>query len=201
MAYDGNGLFVRLFNWVTDKTNGVPITASRMDGEDNGFAAGLSLCVTRDGQGKMTADFLPSVDNTLNLGSGAFRWAGLNGDSVLSGTSILTLTGCTTSPTGTASWARVGKIGTLFVPAINATSNTTAMTLTGLPAAMQPASVTAIVSLPAVQNNSSAVNNVDCILAPGSGTISFRLAGGAAGFTGSNLKGTGAGFAVTYPLI
>ena len=79
MAYDGSGNFVRLYNWVTDKLNLVNITASRMDSEDNGFAAGLSNCVTRDGQGKMGADFLPSTDNTLNLGSAVARWATLNG--------------------------------------------------------------------------------------------------------------------------
>jgi len=79
MAFDGNGNFLRLFNWVTDKGAGVNITASRMDGEDNGFAAGLTNCVTRDGQGKIGADFLPSVDNSYNLGSAALRWLTFNG--------------------------------------------------------------------------------------------------------------------------
>lgn len=78
MAYDGNGNFLRLFNWVQDAANNIDITASRVDAEDNGIAAGLSLAVTRDGQGKMTSDFLPGVDGTLNLGSGAFRWASFN---------------------------------------------------------------------------------------------------------------------------
>lgn len=78
-AFNGSGTFVRSFNWVTDKTNGVNITASRVDTEDDGYATGLSLCVTRDGQGKMSADFLPSVDNTYNLGSVTFRWSSING--------------------------------------------------------------------------------------------------------------------------
>lgn len=77
MAFNGSGLFVRVHNWVADKNNAINITSSEVDAEDDGFAAGLTLCVTRDGQGKMAADFLPNVDNSLNLGSASFRWASL----------------------------------------------------------------------------------------------------------------------------
>lgn len=79
MAYDGNGTFVRLHNWTQDAANSIDINSGEMDGEDNGFATGLSNAVTRDGQGKMTTDFLPAVDNTLNLGSAIKRWTTLNG--------------------------------------------------------------------------------------------------------------------------
>lgn len=78
-AYDGNGNFIRSYSWVLDAANSINISASRVDTEDSGFAAGLSLAVTRDGQGKMTADFLPAVDNTLNLGSAIKRWISING--------------------------------------------------------------------------------------------------------------------------
>lgn len=50
MAFNGSGLFNRIYNFVTDKTNSVPVTASRMDGELDGMATGLSNCITRDGQ-------------------------------------------------------------------------------------------------------------------------------------------------------
>lgn len=79
MPFDGNGTYVRLHNWTQDAANGIDISAGEQDGEDNGFAAGLSNTVTRDGQGKPGSDFLPNVDNTLNLGTGAKRWATLNG--------------------------------------------------------------------------------------------------------------------------
>lgn len=82
MAYDGNGVFNRLYNWVQDKTNNIDITASRMDTEDNGFAAGLSNCVTRDGQGRMSADFVPATDLGAQLGSDSLRWNGFNGKSI-----------------------------------------------------------------------------------------------------------------------
>lgn len=79
MAYDGNGNFVRLHNWTQDAANNIDINSGEMDGEDNGFATGLTNCVTRDGQGKMSADFLPATDNTLNLGSAIRRWITVNG--------------------------------------------------------------------------------------------------------------------------
>lgn len=79
MAFDGNGTFRRLFSWTQDAANGVNISSSEMDGEDNGFATGLTNAVTRDGQGKMTVDFLPNTDNTLNLGTNIKRWLTING--------------------------------------------------------------------------------------------------------------------------
>lgn len=79
MPFDGNGNFVRLHNWTSDAANAIDINAGEMDGEDNGFASGLSNAVTRDGQGKMTTDFLPATDNLYNLGSALKRWASING--------------------------------------------------------------------------------------------------------------------------
>ena len=55
MAYDGNGVFNRLYNWQADAAAGINILADRMDAEMDGFAAGLSICLTRDGQAAMEA--------------------------------------------------------------------------------------------------------------------------------------------------
>lgn len=78
MAFDGSGNFNRIHNWQQDAANNIDISAPEMDGEDNGFAAGLTLCVTRDGQGKMAADFLPSTASAYNLGSAGFPWNAAN---------------------------------------------------------------------------------------------------------------------------
>lgn len=78
MAFDGFGNFLRLHNWTQDAANNIDINAGEMDGEDNGFAAGLSLAVTRDGQGKMGADYLPATDNVYNLGTAVARWKSIN---------------------------------------------------------------------------------------------------------------------------
>lgn len=49
-GFNGSGTYVRNFNWVNDKTNGINITASRFDTEDNGYATGLSSVICKDGQ-------------------------------------------------------------------------------------------------------------------------------------------------------
>jgi hypothetical protein len=56
MAFNGSGTFNRIYNWVNDKANGFKITASRMDGEFDGIATGLSQCITKDGQTTITAN-------------------------------------------------------------------------------------------------------------------------------------------------
>lgn len=56
MAWNGSGLFVRLYNWVTDAGAGIDIEATRMDGEDDNFAAGINNCLTKDGQNSPTAN-------------------------------------------------------------------------------------------------------------------------------------------------
>ncbi len=56
MPFNGSGVFNRVYNWVTDRNNGINILASRVDTEDDGFASGLTLCMTKDGQSTPTAD-------------------------------------------------------------------------------------------------------------------------------------------------
>lgn len=67
MGFNGSGTFVRSYSWTTDAANGVNITASRMDTEDNGFATGLTNCLTRDGQSPALA----------NIPMGGFKITGL----------------------------------------------------------------------------------------------------------------------------
>lgn len=83
MAYDGAGNFIRVHNWQQDAANGLNISAPECDAEDDGFAGGLTLAVTRDGQGKMASNFLPNADNTLSLGSAVARWKSINGVPIL----------------------------------------------------------------------------------------------------------------------
>jgi microcystin-dependent protein len=55
VAFNGSGTFNRIYNWVTDKSNVVPVTASRMDAEMDGMATGLTTAICRDGQSTTTA--------------------------------------------------------------------------------------------------------------------------------------------------
>jgi hypothetical protein len=102
MAFDGSGNFNRVYSWASDAANSINITASRVDTEDNGFASGLTLCVTRDGQGKMAADFVPAVASTYNCGTPGVPWlagnfAALNvgGSPVYAGAPVNTQAGTT----------------------------------------------------------------------------------------------------------
>jgi hypothetical protein len=67
MGFDGNGTFNRLYNWVADAAAGINILADRMDAEMDGFATGLSTCLTRDGQGSMEARLDMGGFNIANM--------------------------------------------------------------------------------------------------------------------------------------
>lgn len=67
MAYDGSGVFNRLYNWQADAAAGIDILADRMDAEMDGFATGLSICLTRDGQAAMEAPLDMGGFRLINL--------------------------------------------------------------------------------------------------------------------------------------
>jgi hypothetical protein len=50
MPFNGSGVFQRVRNWVADATAGIKVRADYHDAEDDGFATGLSNCITKDGQ-------------------------------------------------------------------------------------------------------------------------------------------------------
>jgi microcystin-dependent protein len=96
MPFNGSGTFTRIYNWVTDKNQNINIIASRMDGEDDNFASGLSNCITKDGQTVLTQN-IPfnskkitglangvNIDDAINLGqlqNNQFLYLGTTGGS------------------------------------------------------------------------------------------------------------------------
>jgi hypothetical protein len=50
LPFDGSGNFNRIMNWVNDAVANIKIRADRHDTEDDNFAAGLSMTLTKDGQ-------------------------------------------------------------------------------------------------------------------------------------------------------
>lgn len=56
MAFNGSGTYVRVHNWQDDADANIDIEPDRMDAEDDGFATGLSTCITKDGQTTVTAN-------------------------------------------------------------------------------------------------------------------------------------------------
>lgn len=73
MAFNGAGVFVRLYSWVADAAAGILIRADRMDNEMNGFATGLSTCITKNGQTTITADLPMATFKHLNVGNAILR--------------------------------------------------------------------------------------------------------------------------------
>lgn len=161
MPFNGSGTFIRVYNWVTDKINGVNITASRVDTEDDGFAAGLTNCVTRDGQGRMGAAFLPDTDNAYPLGNGSNRWSdivtaafrtqsgtvqgfGPVGSAFFDMTPDLanftaSYTGFTGGVTASALWGRVGPLIFVVLQPCTGTSNANTFVLANLPPSIRTA--------------------------------------------------------------
>jgi len=98
-----------------------------------------------------------------------------------------TLTGCTTSPQGVITWVRVGPAVILNIPSLQGTSNSTAMTITGLPASLTPASGTYTSPMLIGSNAGSTVTNIQAVIGP-SGVIVYAIGGSASGFTASGTK-------------
>lgn len=57
-GFDGNGNYVRPYNWTNDAANGLPIDATKFDTDGNDVATAFGLCLTRDNQGKPTAPLI-----------------------------------------------------------------------------------------------------------------------------------------------
>ena len=54
MPFNGSGVFQRVRNWVADAAAGIKIRADYHDAEDDGFAAGITNCIAKDGQTLIT---------------------------------------------------------------------------------------------------------------------------------------------------
>lgn len=97
-----------------------------------------------------------------------------------------TLTGCTTSPTGSIIWIKTGNIVTLTIPSITGTSNSTSCTVTGIPTRLQPSAARTVTG--SYQDNGISAIGLFQISNTGVLTI-FNAAGNSAFFTGSGTKG------------
>lgn len=116
------------------------------------------------------------------------------------GTFTATLTGVSGSVTGTAQWARNGRVVTVFIPALSGTSNATTMTVTGLPTGLQSSVSTQRVAWSTcTDNGADSTARVDGVIASGSGTITLLANNNASGWTAANTKGF-VGTTITYLL-
>lgn len=73
MSFNGSGVFLRLYSWVNDAAANIKIRADRMDNEMDGFATGLSTCLTKDGQTTVTANLPMATFRHTGVGNAAAR--------------------------------------------------------------------------------------------------------------------------------
>lgn len=85
MAFNGSGVFQRLYNWVNDAAAGINISSTRMDAEMDGMATGLSNCITKDGQTTITANIPMATYKFTGLGQGTVRTDSVRLDQVQDG--------------------------------------------------------------------------------------------------------------------
>lgn len=70
MPFDGSGNFTRSYNFVQDKTNGIKIVASRMDGEFDNFATAMNQAFLRNGLVPMTGSLNMGTNTINSIGDG-----------------------------------------------------------------------------------------------------------------------------------
>jgi hypothetical protein len=70
MPFDSNGTFNRVIpgGWKADAAANIKIRADRHDDEDDGFATGLSTCITKDGRTQPTANIPLNNKKLVNVG-------------------------------------------------------------------------------------------------------------------------------------
>jgi len=73
MAFNGSGIFARLYSWANDRAANIKMRADRMDNEMDGFATGLSSCLTKDGQTTVTANLPMASYRHTSVGNSSGR--------------------------------------------------------------------------------------------------------------------------------
>jgi hypothetical protein len=156
-----------------------------------GAASGITFFRVR-GDGQVTM-------NEATLGN---TGAALNAATYESGSFTGTLTGMTSVTTGTVNWVRTGNLVSMYlVNAITGTSNTTSMTMTGIPAIIQPANP---ISCECDSNDNGTAHQATLALLTG-GTITFFKMNASATYTANNYtnagtKGLNGQWEITYPI-
>lgn len=121
---------------------------------------------------------------TLELNAGSRALVNLVEDEPQ--TFVASLTGCTTTPTGTIRAVKQGRQVTLYIPAITGTSNSTAATLTGMPEALRPVRDQSLVGR--VQDATAGVG-IGLLQVLTTGVIALDVGAGGGPFASTGTKG------------
>lgn len=176
-------------------TMGLQLT-SNTEVRIKGYRIGSATDVIAGGDGTQIVSLedcqFPSSGNSLTYLRLVMINTQINGtwyqsDGSIRASSTLTLTGCTTSPTGDADYSIADDDVKVRLPAITGTSNTTAATFTGLAAAARPATQQNVIGI----STDNSVNVISIWTIGTDGTITLYN-GVSATFTGSGTKGCAA---------
>lgn len=201
-------------------SNGSAVAVSLPQAGTTGFASGFSFDVENLGVGVVTITPATSTINastTLtiaqNLGCTVtsdgtnYQVSACTAVGAQKGSFTGTLTGMASATTGTVNYVVSGNIAIIYVvSAITGTSDSTSMTMTGIPAQLQPINQTTW-SLGQITDNGNSLTGAGSI-SGGTLTIGVDITNGVTnrvqlaptGFTSSGTKGLPAGFAMAYPL-
>lgn len=116
------------------------------------------------------------------------------------GSFTVTYTGMSSVTTGTATWTRYGRVVVLTLPSLTGTSNVNTFTITGLPAVIQPATLSPTCSTTNAVSSGSASQVAYAKFAAGSGTITMFVAGVSNGWGATSLKGFDGAPSLTYSI-
>jgi len=100
MPFNGVGVFNRVYQWVQDAANGIFVDATRTDTDSNDIAAGLTNCVTRDGQSPWLANIPAGGFKITGLVNGINSSDSVNYGQVFNSPSFVTPSATTSPPNG-----------------------------------------------------------------------------------------------------
>jgi hypothetical protein len=181
----GNGVWLDVLVGNTSTISGVTINVNSI---------GAKAVVDMGGNALVAGAMVAGCVYRLMYDGTSFRQ--LNQTSI-SGSFTGTLVGCTTSPTATFTWQRIGNWIFLRCGAgLNATSNATTLSVTGMPAAITSVTGSAIIT--SVYNNAVLFTSLVNV----GGTLFFSdSTGSTSGFTASGTKGIPGNWQLIYQLV
>lgn len=182
--------------WIPSNTNTGPSTINV-----NGLGA-INI-VNADGSSLSASSIQANVPAIILYKGGTFTLVTSISSTQTGGTFTATITGCTTAPTQTVTWAKSGRVVTWIFPGQGAlTSNSVNFGFTGLPTNLQLAVGASAVVLNGVfaSDNSVATYAAGGItITAASGSVLFNWKGSFGAWTAAGTKSMGS-FVITYPV-
>jgi hypothetical protein len=178
--------------WIPSHANSGPSTINV-----NGL--GVVNIVNQDGTALSQGQLQANQTSVIMFKGGQFLLLA-TGNVPLSGSFTGALTGCISTPAPVVNFWIVGRLCMLRSGITTGTSNSTSMTMTGLPAAVTP--VTGANTVACVLTDNGITIGGWATVNAGTGTITFGFGinNNPTGFTASGLKGLAPGWCLSYPL-